>query len=322
VAAERFFLDALDKFCEAEGIGEGRPRGKMVLCGHSLGGHLAAIFALEQPQHVQHLVLICPAGLPEQPPGWRDGLHARVAEASGRFSLRPALVRWAEGAWDAGTTHGSIIRALGPWGGEQLMRRYASGRFSSSSGPPPAPGGGGGAGGNSDGASSNNNNNDSGKAGGERASPPAPPALSPEEAGVVGSYLWELTALEGSGEHALRHILGFGAFAHAPLGKRLEALSPSVPVTFCYGSRDWMKPEHAVAAAARLDALRERVAEHDHDVIVLPDCGHFPFLEKPAAFDEAMARILRQYGGGRGVHEAAAAAAPGEEEGAAAPAAR
>jgi len=78
VAAERFFLDALDKFCEAEGIGESRPRGKMVLCGHSLGGHLAAIFALEQPQHVQLLVLICPAGLPEQPPGWRDGLHARV----------------------------------------------------------------------------------------------------------------------------------------------------------------------------------------------------------------------------------------------------
>ena len=55
--AEGFFLTALDRWREAIGID------KMVLVGHSLGGYLAATYALQHPQHVQHLVLVCPAGV-------------------------------------------------------------------------------------------------------------------------------------------------------------------------------------------------------------------------------------------------------------------
>jgi pimeloyl-ACP methyl ester carboxylesterase len=266
VAAERFFLDGLDAWLEAEGVSARRPA---VLVGHSLGGYLAATYALERPEMVRHLVLVSPAGLPEQPAGWREGLHKRVAESSGRLSLRPYVVRWAERAWDAGTTHGGILRGLGAWAGGRLMRRYASGRF--------------------------------GAAGGE--------ALAPREAEVVGDYLFALTALEGSGEHALRHLLDFGAWAHAPLGKRLEALSARVPVSFVYGRQDWMKFEHAVAVGARLDAVRAPTAEQDHRVIVLESAGHFPFLEAPAAFDAALESVLRQYC--NKVPAAAAAAAGG-----------
>jgi pimeloyl-ACP methyl ester carboxylesterase len=259
LTAERFFLDALDRWFEAEGITDRRPA---VLVGHSLGGYLAATYALERPEKVKHLVLVSPAGLPEQPEGWRESLHQRVAESSGRWSLRPYLVRWAERAWDAGTTHGGILRGLvGSWGGERLMKRYASGRF--------------------------------GRSGGE--------GLSGEEAEVVGEYLWRLTALEGSGEHALRHLLGFGAWAHAPLGKRLEALSKRVPVTFVYGEKDWMDFRHAEVAAKALDAVRKPAAEQDHRVIVLEGAGHFPFLEQPRFFDAALESVLRQYCfGGKG----------------------
>ncbi len=55
--AEDFFLSSLQRWREAMGME------KMVLVGHSLGGYLAASYALQYPQHVQHLVLVCPAGV-------------------------------------------------------------------------------------------------------------------------------------------------------------------------------------------------------------------------------------------------------------------
>ncbi len=44
---------------------------KMVLVGHSLGGYLAASYALRHPEHVKHLVLVCPAGVPKAPEDWQ-----------------------------------------------------------------------------------------------------------------------------------------------------------------------------------------------------------------------------------------------------------
>ena len=40
---------------------------KFVLLGHSMGGFLAASYAIQYPQHVKHLILADPWGFPEKP---------------------------------------------------------------------------------------------------------------------------------------------------------------------------------------------------------------------------------------------------------------
>lgn len=57
VEAENFFLDALSAWHKELNLG------KVVLMGHSLGGYLAATYALRHPEDVEHLILVCPAGM-------------------------------------------------------------------------------------------------------------------------------------------------------------------------------------------------------------------------------------------------------------------
>ena len=56
-AAEDFFISSLEVWREKNGLE------KMILLGHSMGGYLAATYALQYPQHVQTLVLVGPAGI-------------------------------------------------------------------------------------------------------------------------------------------------------------------------------------------------------------------------------------------------------------------
>ena len=58
--AEAFFLSALHQWRQEQGLD------KMILMGHSLGGYLAATYALQHPENVQHLILVCPAGIVSQ----------------------------------------------------------------------------------------------------------------------------------------------------------------------------------------------------------------------------------------------------------------
>lgn len=47
---------------------------KFILLGHSMGGFLAASYAIKYPEHVKHLILADPWGLPERP---TDVTHKR-----------------------------------------------------------------------------------------------------------------------------------------------------------------------------------------------------------------------------------------------------
>ena len=58
---EDWFVESLEEWRKAMGID------KMILAAHSLGGYAIAVYAMRYPQHIEHLVLISPVGVPCRP---------------------------------------------------------------------------------------------------------------------------------------------------------------------------------------------------------------------------------------------------------------
>lgn len=117
LSAENFFITALDKWRETMGLE------KVILMGHSMGGYLAATYALQHPERVQHLVLVCPAGVTKQAEDYKP-----PAIVQNPWTWRGQLYRFAMNCWEWGATPGGFVRALGPWG-RTLIERYARNRF-------------------------------------------------------------------------------------------------------------------------------------------------------------------------------------------------
>ncbi|GJN34380.1 hypothetical protein PR202_gb23036 [Eleusine coracana subsp. coracana] len=87
---EAWFIDSFEEWRKAKNLSN------FILLGHSFGGYVAAKYALQHPEHVQHLILVGPAGFSSE------------------------------------TEHSSewLTKGLGPWG-PGLVQRYTSARFGS-----------------------------------------------------------------------------------------------------------------------------------------------------------------------------------------------
>jgi cardiolipin-specific phospholipase len=129
----------------------------MTLFGHSLGGYFATCYALKYPERVEKLILVSPAGIPENSPEQQSKLVSNTvnpqetlereaseigaslqAEAAAAENIakqqvstsppRSRMPAWATYLWDRNVTPMSIIRAIGPFG-PSLVHTYTSRRF-------------------------------------------------------------------------------------------------------------------------------------------------------------------------------------------------
>ena len=107
-----FFIDPLENFFQQSGISQ-----NVHLVGHSLGGYLAARFALKYPARLSKLVLASPVGFPHKPQNTLSG------------SQLPTSIRLIDGLWSANLTPQTIIRLQGSRYGQRNVKRILRGRI-------------------------------------------------------------------------------------------------------------------------------------------------------------------------------------------------
>uniref|UniRef100_A0A2N9IXE7 AB hydrolase-1 domain-containing protein n=1 Tax=Fagus sylvatica TaxID=28930 RepID=A0A2N9IXE7_FAGSY len=110
---EAWFIDSFEEWRKAKNLSN------FILLGHSFGGYVAAKYALKHPEHIQHLILVGPAGFSSESDAKSEALIRF------RATWKGAILNH---LWESNFTPMKIIRGLGPWG-PNLVRRYTSARF-------------------------------------------------------------------------------------------------------------------------------------------------------------------------------------------------
>ncbi|XP_051123483.1 probable 1-acylglycerol-3-phosphate O-acyltransferase isoform X2 [Andrographis paniculata] len=112
---EAWFIDSFEEWRKAKGLTN------FILLGHSFGGYVASKYAHKHPEHIQHLILVGPAGFASETE------HQTEALTRFRSTWKGVIINH---LWESNFTPQKLIRGLGPWG-KGLVRRYTSSRFGS-----------------------------------------------------------------------------------------------------------------------------------------------------------------------------------------------
>ncbi|KAL2892821.1 putative 1-acylglycerol-3-phosphate O-acyltransferase [Bienertia sinuspersici] len=111
---EDWFIDSLEAWRKAKNLNS------FILLGHSFGGYVAAKYANKHPEHVQHLILVGPAGFSAD-----TDMSERLTQF--KATWKGAVLNH---LWESNFTPQKLVRGLGPWG-PNLVRKYTSARFGS-----------------------------------------------------------------------------------------------------------------------------------------------------------------------------------------------
>jgi cardiolipin-specific phospholipase len=110
-----FFIHPFQQWMESSVIGQRDE--KVVLVGHSLGGYLAARYALRYPEHLSRLVLASPVGFPAKPENALSG------------SQLPTSLRVIDAMWSSNITPQQLVRLFGATRGRANTQRVLQARM-------------------------------------------------------------------------------------------------------------------------------------------------------------------------------------------------
>ncbi|XP_031475252.1 1-acylglycerol-3-phosphate O-acyltransferase [Nymphaea colorata] len=112
---EAWYIDSFEEWRKAKNLSN------IILLGHSFGGYVAAKYALKHPEHIQHLILVGPAGFSSESDPKSEWF------VKFRATWKGAVLNH---LWESNFTPQKLVRGLGPWGPD-LVRRYTTARFGS-----------------------------------------------------------------------------------------------------------------------------------------------------------------------------------------------
>lgn len=304
-AAETFFVQALEDWRKTMGLK------KMTLIGHSLGGYLSIAYSLRYPQHVNRLVLLSPAGIPEAPEEMRNS----------SASPSPPLAE-RQGADEVAAEVQQMQQDVAPQSREQERQdtqgvNVAAARTKRRGSSEVA-----------ERVQTVNSKTD------EASDAPKPPRLRKRTRNVV-QFLWEanlspfailrgslffapmlaggytsrrfgslpdedlrtlhaycydIFTSRGSSEYCLAHLLAPFGYARLPMVHRIDRLPKTLPVTFIYGEQgiDWMDERGGQDSVQRLAKAGNPHAR----CFAVPHAGHHVYLDNPNAFNTLLGRVL------------------------------
>jgi cardiolipin-specific phospholipase len=258
---EAWFVDSIERWRARKGLDS------FVLMGHSLGGYLAAAYALQHPERVRKLIMVSPAGVER---GYKPELEEKTlykrsevagpaveselteTQAEQREHHADSLVNelatsnrqlpsYIQYLWNSHISPFSILRSSGFFA-PKLVSRWTHRRFGD---------------------------------------------LAPSARDAMHTYAYRIFTAKPSGEYALTRILAPGAVARMPMISRIPG-ALKCPSTWIYGENDWMNVHAGKETVARLkrDGLRA-------DFHVVPNAGHHVYLDNPKSFDSIIHDFLK-----------------------------